>query len=71
MSWTAATLEVLAAATLGLVGALVLRAGGGFVSSSEVHASQRPLLAALLHPVSVATIVGNVVILGISFADLL
>lgn len=71
LSWTAATLEVLAATTLGIVGFLVLRERGGLVSAAEAHPAQRPLRVALRHPVSVVMIVGNVVILGISFADLL
>ncbi len=71
LSWTAATLEVLAVTTLGLVGFLILRARGGLVSAADAHPSQRPVREALLHPVSVAMIVGNALILSISFVDVL
>lgn len=71
LSWSAATLEVLAATTLAIVGLVVLRARGGLVSATQDHPTQRPLRAALLHPVSVGMIVGNLLVLGMSFADLL
>ena len=70
LSWTAASLEVAAAVTLGVVGLLVLRAGGGLASATRPKAEQRDLRDALLHPVALAMIAGNAVILVVSLVQL-
>jgi hypothetical protein len=70
MSWFAASLEVTAAITLGVVGLIVLRERGGLAAATETHDDQLPLRAGLLHPVTVAMIIGNAAILVISFAQL-
>jgi hypothetical protein len=69
MTWTAASLEVVAAALLGLAGWLVLRERGGLASATEPHADQRPLRAGILHPVALALLVANVGIVVASFAQ--
>jgi hypothetical protein len=69
LSWIAASLEVIAALTIGTVGLIVLRERGGLASAARPHAEQAPLRAALLHPVVLAMIAGNIVILAISFAQ--
>lgn len=71
LSWTAASLEVLAAATLGATGLVVLRRRGGLASAARPHADQQPLGRALTHPVVLAMIGGNAVILVVSAAQLL
>jgi hypothetical protein len=70
LSWIAASLEAGAALTLGVVGLLVLRRRGGPAFSTAPRAGERSLRSALLHPVVVALVLGNAVILAISFAQL-
>jgi hypothetical protein len=70
LSWTAASLEVVAAATLGVVGLMVLRERGGLASATRSSEAQRSHRDALLHPVALAMIVGNAAIIVISFAQL-
>jgi hypothetical protein len=70
LSWCAASLEVLAAALLGLAGWVVLQDRGGLASAARPHAAQRSVRAALLHPVAAAMLVGNVVIVAVSLAQL-
>ena len=69
LSWFAASLEVVAATTLGVVGFGVLRARGGLVSATQPNPAQRSLRDAVLHPVAVIMIVGNAALLVISLAD--
>jgi hypothetical protein len=69
VSLFAASLEVAAAATLGVVGLAVLRQRGGLATAwTEPYPRQRPLRAALLHPVALTMTLGNAVILALSFA---
>jgi hypothetical protein len=70
LSWIAASLEAGAALTLGVVGLLVLRQRGGPAFSTAPRAGELSLRSALLHPVVVALVLGNAVILAISFAQL-
>ena len=70
MSWFAASLEVLAAALLGLAGWVVLQQRGGLASAARPHEPQRSPWAGFLHPVAAAMLLGNLVILAISFAQL-
>jgi hypothetical protein len=69
LSWFAASLEVVAVATLGLVGLRVLAARGGLASVIEPHGPQLPLRAALLHPITVTMVLGNAVVLVMSFSQ--
>ena len=70
LSWFAASLEVAAAITLGVVGLLVLRERGGLASATRPTDGQRSLSNALLHPIALAMIAGNAAILAISLAQL-
>ena len=70
LSWIAASLEVLAAITLGVVGLIVLRARGGLASATRPHPEQRSLRTALLHPVALTMIAGNVAVLVATFSQL-
>jgi hypothetical protein len=70
MSWFAASFEVVAAALLGLAGWLVLEQRGGLASAARPHDPQQPTRAGFRHPVAAAMLVGNVVIVAISFAQL-
>jgi hypothetical protein len=70
LSWIAASFEVLAAALLGLAGWLVLQQRGGLASAARPHAAQQPARAGFLHPVAAAMLLGNVIIVAISFAQL-
>lgn len=70
LSWIAASLEVVAAITLGVVGIKVLRERGGLASATRPNPSQRTLRDAMLHPIALAMIFGNAAILVISFAQL-
>jgi hypothetical protein len=69
LSWTAASLEVAAAVTLGVVGLIVTRQRGGLASATRASSDQRSLRDALLHPVALAMILGNAAVLVISFAQ--
>ncbi|MEY2404788.1 MAG: hypothetical protein QOD38_2339 [Acidimicrobiaceae bacterium] len=70
LSWFAASLEVTAAITLGVVGLVVLRERGGLASATRPRQDQRSLRAALVHPVVLAMLIGNAAILAISLVDL-
>lgn len=70
LSWGAATFEVIAAVLLGGAGLLALRARGGLASAARPDPHQTSLQDALRHPAAVAMIVGNAVILAISFSQL-
>jgi hypothetical protein len=71
LSWFAASLEVVAALTLGIVGLRTLRERGGLVSAAANRDEPPvvPLRTALLHPAVLALVVGNAVILVISVAQ--
>jgi hypothetical protein len=69
MSWTAASLEVLAAAGLGLAGWRVLQERGGLASATEPHSEQQPTRAGLLHPVALVLLAVNVVIVVASISQ--
>ena len=70
LSWTAASLEVAAAVALGAAGLLVLRRRGGLASAARPVAGQLPLAAGILHPVALAMLAGNVILLVVSVAQL-
>jgi uncharacterized membrane protein YgdD (TMEM256/DUF423 family) len=70
LSWFAASLEVTAAVTLGVVGLMTLRQRGGLAAATQPNPEQRHLRDGLLHPVALAMIGGNAVILVLSFAQL-
>ena len=66
LSWVAASLEVVAAVVLGVAGFLVLRRRGGLGSALVPYARQRPLRGGLTHPLAIAMIAGNAVIVTIT-----
>jgi hypothetical protein len=70
VSWFAASLEVVAAATIGVVGLRVLRSRGGLAAVRESHPGQLPLWTAFAHPASMVMALGNAVVLGISLIQL-
>jgi hypothetical protein len=69
LSWIAASLEVVAALTLGAAGLVALGARGGVSSARVPHAPQQRLARTLAHPVVVAVVAGNAVIVAISLAQ--
>jgi hypothetical protein len=69
MSWFAASLEVVAAGVLALVGLLVLRMRKGLHSADERQHVHRTLGAALTHPLALVFTACQVMILLISFAQ--
>lgn len=71
LTWAAASLEVVAAVAVGLLGLVVLRQRGGLVSATEPHANERTARAGLLHPATLVMIAGNTVILAIALGQLL
>jgi len=70
LSWFAASLEVVAAVTLGVVGLIVLRERGCLASATRPWEGQRSLRDGLLHPVALTMIAGNAVILVASLTQL-
>ncbi|MDP1819239.1 MAG: hypothetical protein Q8K58_05020 [Acidimicrobiales bacterium] len=70
LSWLAASLEVLAAVTLGLAGWRVLRRRGGLPSAVRPYGAQQSVGAALHHPAALLMLVANVVIVTASFSQL-
>jgi hypothetical protein len=70
LSWFAASLEVASALALGLVGLRVLRERGGLASASRPKPGERRLRDAITHPIALAMITGQAVILVFSFAQL-
>jgi hypothetical protein len=69
LSWFAASLEVVAAITLGVVGLAALRERGGLANATRPNPEQRALRDALLHPIALTMIAGNIAVLAISFAQ--
>jgi len=70
LSLAAASLEVVAASALGVIGILVLRRRGGLASAAVPHPRQRSLREAVTHPVALAMIFGSMVLLVISVVQL-
>jgi len=70
LSWIAASVEIVAAATLGVAGLVALRRRGGLVSATRPNLEQTSLRTAILHPVALAMIIGNVAIVAISAGQL-
>ena len=68
-SWAAASLEVLAAALLGVAGWRVLHDRGGLAAATEPHPDQLPVRAGLFHPVALVLLAANVVIVAASLAQ--
>ncbi|HVE95247.1 MAG TPA: hypothetical protein VNB24_10015 [Acidimicrobiales bacterium] len=70
LSWAAASIEVLAAVTLGLVGLTVLSERGGLASVWRPKPDEHGIRGALMHPIAMAMILGNAIVLAISFFQL-
>jgi hypothetical protein len=70
LSWTAASVEVVAGLALGIAGLVVLRNRGGIASAAAGDGTERSLHAGVSHPVAASMLVGNAVILAISFVQL-
>ncbi|MEY2421096.1 MAG: hypothetical protein QOI95_1163 [Acidimicrobiaceae bacterium] len=70
LSWMAASFEVIAAITLGVVGVVALRRHGGLASATRPVADQLSLRDGLTHPFALAMMIGNAAIFVISFAQL-
>lgn len=70
LSWVAASLEVAGATVLAIAGAAALGERGGIESMHEERAAQLPLRDGLLHPVALVMLVGNLVLLGVTLAQL-
>jgi hypothetical protein len=70
VSRAAAILLIVAALTLGMVSAVVLRRRGGLAAATVGSGPSRPLAGVLAHPVVVAMIAGNAVLIAMSLADL-
>lgn len=66
LSWVAASLEVIAALALGTAGLIGLRRRGGLESATIARPAQRPLASAFSHPLVVAMVGGQAVLLGVS-----
>lgn len=71
LSWTAASLEVVAATALGAAGLVVLRRRGGLASAPPPRPDQQPPRHVAVHPVVIAMSAGNALILVISAVQLL
>jgi hypothetical protein len=71
LSWSAASLEVVAAVTLAVVGFITLRQRGGLASAAQPRPDQEPVLSAARHPIALAMALGNATVLVIAFAQLL
>ena len=69
LSWFAASLELLAAVVLAVVGFVTLRHQGGLPSATTPHDDELPLAQGVLHPVALTMLVGNVVVLLVSAAQ--
>jgi len=69
LSWFAASLEVVGAITLAVVGFGELATRGGRASATWPHPSQRPTRDALRHPLVVGFAITQVVVLVVSFAQ--
>ena len=69
-SLLAAGLEVLAGAALGYVGFAGLAARGGLDTVTEPHGAELSWREGFLHPVALTMLVGNVVLLAVSIAQL-
>jgi len=70
LSWGAASLETVSAIMLGVVGLIALRRRGGLASAQRPNPDQRTLRDAALHPVVLALVSVNAVILVISIVQL-
>ena len=69
-SLLAAGLEVLAGAALGYVGFAGLAARGGLDTVTDPHGAELSWREGFLHPVALTMLVGNVVLLAVSIAQL-
>jgi len=68
ISWLAATLEVVSAVVLGVVGLVVMRDRGGLASAAQPWADELTWRRAVSDPVALGMIAGNVAILVVSGA---
>jgi len=68
LSWGAASLETIAAATLGVAGLVALRRRGGLASAARPNLEQRTRRDVATHPVVIATAIGNALIFVVSIA---
>ena len=69
LTWVAASLEVVAAVGLAVAGIVVLRRRGGLASAGRPAPEQLPLSSALRHPLVLAFLASQVVVLVVSFAQ--
>jgi hypothetical protein len=69
LSWTAASLEVVAALVLTAVGLTVLRRRGGVASAARPHPAQRRLMDALRDPLALVVILSQIVMLTVFFVQ--
>jgi len=70
LSWSAASLETVAAMVLGIAGLAVMRRRGGLASAGHARPEQAGWRSAAVHPVALAMILGNGVLLAVSVAQL-
>jgi hypothetical protein len=70
LSWFAASLEVVAAMTLGFAGLVTMRQQTGDGPDAHPDAGQRPFREAMLQPLALGFVLSQVVILAISFIQL-
>ena len=69
LTWAAASLEVVAAVALGVVGWQLLRDRGGLASAARPTGEELPLSSALRHPLVLGFFATQVVVLVLSFAQ--
>jgi hypothetical protein len=69
LSWTAASLEVVTATTLAIVGVAVLKRRGGVASAIHPRQQRRVLREVAVHPLVLAMVLGNVAVLVASIAQ--
>ena len=69
LSWTAASLEVVAATALAVAGLVALKGRGGVASALQSRADQRSARALILHPVVLVMALGNLTVLLASLAQ--
>jgi hypothetical protein len=70
LSWIAASLEVATAGALAITGLVVLVQRGGCATLHDENPGRRSWRDSFAHPIVVAMIAGNAVILAVSFASL-
>jgi hypothetical protein len=69
LSWTAASLEVVAAVSLGVVGLIVVRWRGGLEAAIRPHRGERRVVDGVLQPLALVMVLTQVITLVISFTQ--